>query len=135
SNGYRLDMITGFGNQSDFLTLRELVSFALVSDIQNDDSGVQIFSERAGMSILYDIFGYSYLPLALNNAPFGTANTSHDILLNPDGAIQTSDEIVPNWHFEDDANFKVHPIPEPGIATLAISLLVATGLSRPRRRR
>ncbi|MBN1591476.1 MAG: hypothetical protein JW888_18325, partial [Pirellulales bacterium] len=31
SNGYRVDMITGFGNQSDFLTLRELVSFALVS--------------------------------------------------------------------------------------------------------
>ena len=133
ANGYRLDMITGFEDENDFLVLRELVQFASLSQMRADDSGVQVFSERAGMSVLYDVFDFDYLPLGLDNTFYGMANTSHEFLLNPDGAIQTSSPEVPNWHFEDDANFRLNAVPEPGALMLGLSLLAAIGLVRFRR--
>ena len=144
ANGYSLDAITGFGKDDDFLSTMANIAAGLlignkdgvlkISEITADNSGNTVMTEKAGLSVLYDVFGgVPYLPLSIEN--YDAANpTQHDIILTPDGAIQTSTTAAPNWDLEDDSNFQINPVPEPGTLTLWISVLAAIGLVRMRQR-
>jgi len=146
ANGYSLGAILGFGSENDFFDTMPNV-FAplrigdgqdplLISEIQADDGGVQIVVESAGMSVLYHALGdIDLLSLGIRRpGPVSTPVTYHDVLLSPDGSIQTSTAEVPNWDLEDDTNFKIHIIPEPGTVALLVSMVTLLGLARGRRR-
>lgn len=143
ANGYQIDMILGIDTNDDFLELIDIGAGGRIGnppngileivEMQTDDSGWQVLVERAGLSVLHDIYDYHYGEMAIDRWNGQLNTTTHDVILNPDGAIQTSTESVPNWHFEDDANFKLNPsVPEPGTMALVISLLATFGLVRPR---
>jgi hypothetical protein len=142
-NGYSLDAIVGFGQNDDFLSTKlngdlgieigNIDGTATIQEIMDDDAGAFVMSERAGLSVLYDTLGASYLPLSVANWTLPANVTQHDITITPDGSVQTSTDGAPNWHLEDDTNFKMNPVPEPGAMALLLTLLGGFGMIRRHR--
>ncbi|HLA84295.1 MAG TPA: hypothetical protein VJL29_05845 [Thermoguttaceae bacterium] len=136
ANGYSLDAIVGFGNENDFISTafntlagRQIGNkdgVLTIPEILADNSGTTVFLEKAGLSVLYHEGGMSFLQMSAEN--YGNAATLHDIIMSPDGAIQTSTASVPNWHLEDDTNFLINPVPEPTTMTMLLSLAALLGM-------
>ena len=146
ANGYSLNAIVGFDDQDDFLSTllnpfaaNQLGSpgpFPLISDIMaNTDDGITIVNERCGLSVLYDVFDMDFQQLSITN--WDQPTSQHDIVMKPDGSVQTSLEFsAPNWHLEDDANFIMNPVvPEPTTMTLLFSLVAVLAFVKPKRQK
>jgi len=146
-NGYRLDAVVGFDQDNDFLStllnggavylIGDGASPLLISEIRADNWGTEVLTERAGMSVLYHTLGnINFLSLAIKDFgnPTTTPTTYHDIIVSPVGSVQTSTPEVPNWDFEDDTNFRMNPVPEPGTAVLFASLAAILSMGRALRR-
>lgn len=148
ANGYSLDAILGFDESNNDFFDTVLNPFApmrigdgesplLISEIRADNSGIEVLSETAGLSMLYHALGnVSLMSLGIKRpGPVSTPVTYHDVILSPDGSVQTSTAGVPNWDLEDDTNFMIHVVPEPGTTALLISMAAALAAAGGRRRK
>jgi hypothetical protein len=133
ANGYHTALTGGFNTPNDFFdaAINTSLALATISDLRADNSGRTVLYEHGGFSVLKHELGAAigFLPVSISH--FDGGSTSHDFILNPDGAVQTSGNSVPNWDFTSDANFalNVTAIPEPGAATLAIVGLAVLSLT------
>jgi len=81
-----------------------------------DDSGGTILLERAAFSVEHHAFGSGVVFLPLTGSPFTGGTAEGDIILEPDGAVQTTS--FTGSDVVDDTNFKVNAVPEPSSLVL-----------------
>lgn len=143
SAGWVLDGILGFGTADDFLRADVAVSATgataidtnsdgklQISELEANDDGFQFLSESAGLSRFHEANDVKILDNGLTSPVSGKL---HDVLLKPEGSIQTSP--LTNWKFEDDSNFQFVGAPEPTSIVALVGLVVTVGAASRRRRR
>jgi len=155
ANGWVLDLLGGFGSAAlnaygfaDFFHLKQIQDFdvdtdgidnEVIDDLKADTSGAIFGVERAGLSVLHDIFSPDAVYLGVNvskwKATSGTTTSTHDVVLKPDGSVQTDDGTLPSqWDVKDDNNFQMRVVPEPASMSIWSGLAVVGALRFYRKR-
>lgn len=144
ANGWSLEAIGGLVGDDFFETLLSPLAALIdlggnadgdvqISEIRADSSGTMVLSERMAATIQYHDMGSGTVFLPLTIGKYSGGSAVGDIVLRPDGSVQTTDLI--NSDVVNDSNFQINAVPEPGSMTLLAMGLVGAGGVHWRRRR
>jgi hypothetical protein len=135
AGGWAVDMVLGFTGAADFynVTLTNILGIDITA-LRADDAITPYGEIRGGLSVQYSNLGLPLLP--------DVDVVNQDVIANPLGATSfhqvtvtgnTYSQNSTNWDFRDNADFRIHPVPEPG--AVIIWSLVAGGIGMLRLRR
>jgi hypothetical protein len=135
AGGWAVDMVLGFTGAADFynVTLTNILGIDITA-LRADDAITPYGEIRGGLSVQYSNLGLPLLP--------DVDVVNQDVVANPLAATSfhqvtitgnTYSQNSTNWDFRDNADFRIHPVPEPG--SLIVWSLVAGGIGMLRLRR